>query len=239
MTQAKAKPAVIPHEDLVRKLQLLAGGGGVWDPELAREDTALLVVDVQYKDAHPDYGLGARAKELGIEDFLDYYLTRVKDVMVPNIQRIMAVARRTGVEVIHVRIAAATSDGRDSTPRFKRWGLSTPRDVKEAEILPEVAPEGDELVISKVTESVFNSTNIDRVLRNMGIENLIIVGVVTNGCVEGAVRGAVELGYGAILVEDATAALTKELHEFALVNMGHKDAAIKSSDEVIEILESL
>ena len=74
---------------------------------------------------------------------------------------------------------------------------------------------------------------------NMGIENLIMVGIVTNGCVEGAVRGAVELGYGTILVEDATAALTKELHDFALVNMGHKDAAIKSSDEVVEILEAL
>ena len=239
MTQLTARPAVIPNNEMVRKLRLLLGGGGVLDPELERESTALLIIDVQYMDAHPDHGLGARAKELGIADFLDYYMARVKDIMLPNIQRLIAVARRTGVEVIHVRVASATSDGRDSTPRFKRWGLTTPRDVKEAEILPEVAPLGDELVISKVTESVFNSTNIDRVLRNIGIENVIVVGVVTNGCVEGTVRGAVELGYGTILVEDATAALTKELHEYALVNMGHKDAAIKSSDEVVEILESL
>ncbi len=238
MTQAKAKPAVIPHEDLVRKLQLLAGGGGVWDPELAREDTALLVVDVQYKDAHPDYGMGARAKELGMGDFLDYYMDRVNGLMVPNIQRLLAVARRAGFEVIHVRVACATADGRDATPRFKRWGMITPRDAKDSEFLPEVAPQGDELVVSKVTESVFNSTNIDRLLRNMGITNLIIMGVVTNGCVEAAVRGAAEFGYGTILVEDATAAVTRDLHEHAIVNMGHKDAVIKSTDEIVEIIEA-
>jgi nicotinamidase-related amidase len=97
----------------------------------------------------------------------------------------------------------------------------------------------DELVISKTTESVFNSTNIDRTLRNMGITNLIIVGVVTNGCVEGATRSAVELDYGTILVEDATAAFAPQLHQHAILNMGHKDALIKSTDEVVKIIESL
>ena len=66
-----------------------------------------------------------------------------------------------------------------------------------------------------------------------------MVGSVSGGCVEGAVRGASERDYGTILVEDAAAALAPQLHEMAIVSMGHKDAAIKSTDEVVRALEAL
>ena len=117
--------------------------------------------------------------------------------------------------------------------------MKTPRDTKEAQILPEVAPLDDEMVISKVTSSVFNSTNIDRVLRNLGIKNLIIMGVVTNGCVESSTRSAAELDYGTIVVEDATAAMAAQLHKHSILSMSYKDAVIKSSDQVVLALESL
>ena len=106
--------------------------------------------------------------------------------------------------------------------RYKALGLRTPRDTKEAEILPELAPEGDELVISKVTSSAFHSTNIDRLLRNLGIRNLIITGVVTNGCVESTARSAAEYDYGTIVVEDATAAMAPQLHEHSILSMSYK-----------------
>ena len=236
-TAAKMPTRVISNEELRQKLWAITGG--VREPVLTRENTALLVIDVQYVDAHPDYGFGARAKKLGIEDVLDYYWDRVQNMLIPNIQRLQAAARKNGVEVIHVRVASSTKDGRDSSLRYKAKGIKTPPDTKEAQILPEVGPQGDELVLSKFTESVFNSTNIDRVLRNMGISNLLIVGVVTNGCVEGATRSAAELDYGAIVVEDATAAFAPQLHEHSILSMSLKDAAIKSTDETVQILESL
>ena len=232
MTQAKATPT-ISNEELVQKLRTLLGV--VPEPVLTKENTAILVIDVQYFDAHPDTGLGIRAKELGGMEFIGYYWDRIERIMLPNIQRILATARRKGMEIVHVRVASNTKDGRDSSLRFKSWGSETPIDSKDAQFLPE----GDEIVINKTTESVFNSTNIDRLLRNMGISNVIVVGVVTNGCVEGAVRGASERDYGTILVEDAAAALAPQLHEMAIVSMGHKDAAIKSTDEVVRALEAL
>ncbi len=247
MTETAAIPPAIPpgipdewviSDDELRS-KLAAMVGPLPELKVTRENTALLVIDIQYMDAHRDFGFGARAKELGGMEFLDYYWDRLETTVIPNIQRLLAAARAQGVEAVHVHVAASKADGRDNSMRFKSKGRPTPIQSKDAEILPEVAPLGDELVISKTTESVFNSTNIDRLLRNMGIENLIIVGVVTNGCVEGATRSAAELDYGTILVEDATAAFAPQLHAHAILNMGHKDARIRSTDEVVAMLESL
>ena len=234
---AEGTTTAVSNEELSRLLQTLFGK--LPELQLTRENTALMVIDVQYMDAHPDYGLGARAKKLGISGFLDYYWSRIGEVVLPNMQRLLAAARHAGVEVINVRVASQTQDGRDSTRRYKALGMRTPRDSKDAQILPEVAPREDEMVISKVTSSVFNSTNIDRLLRNMGIQNLIFTGVVTNGCVESSTRSAAELDYGTIVVEDATAAMAPQLHEHSILSMGYKDAVIMSSDEVVKLLESL
>jgi nicotinamidase-related amidase len=73
----------------------------------------------------------------------------------------------------------------------------------------------------------------------MGIKNLIIMGVVTNGCVESSTRSAAELDYGTIVVEDATAAMAPQLHEHSIISMSYKDAYIMSSDEVVKKLEAL
>ena len=231
------KLSAIPNQELQQMLQTLFGR--LPEPQLTRENTALLSIDMQYADAHPDYGLGARAKELGLAGGFDYYWSRLGEMVIPNIQRLLAAARQAGIEVIHFRVASQTRDGRDSTLRYKTLGLRVPRDTKEAEILPEVAPEGDEMVISKVTSSAFNSTNIDRLLLNLGIRNLIIAGVVTNGCVESTTRSAAEHDYGTILVEDATAAMAPQLQEHSILSMSYKDAVIKSTDDVVKLLGSL
>ena len=62
-------------DELFNKLTTLVGK--LPEPRLSRENTALLVIDMQYLDAHPDYGIGNRAKKLGIADFLDYYWSRI------------------------------------------------------------------------------------------------------------------------------------------------------------------
>jgi nicotinamidase-related amidase len=234
---ATTEAASITNKELQR--HLWAVFGRLPEPKLTRETTALLCVDIQYVDAHPDFGLGAKAKELGIAQFLDYYWERVENVVIPNVKRLQTAAREQGIEVIHVRVASTTADGRDSTLRYKALGLRTPRDTKEAQFLEEVGPEGDELVISKTTSSAFNSTNIDRLLRNLGIRNLIVTGVVTNGCVESTTRSAAELDYGTIVVEDATAAMAPQLHEHSILSMSYKDAVIHSTDEVLAMLEAL
>ena len=232
-------PVRVIHDNEELKRKLLELAHVLQEPELTRANTALLVIDVQYMDAHPDHGLGAKAKKMGLTDVVEYYFDRLENLVIPNIQRLQATARMVGIELIHIRVASATKDGRDASARFRTGGFETPNHTKEAEILPEVGPHEGELVVDKTTESVFNSTNIDRMLRNMGISNLIITGVVTNGCVEGTTRGAAENNYGTIRVEDATATFAPQLQEHSVLSMSLKDALIRSTDEVIRALESL
>ena len=78
-----------------------------------------------------------------------------------------------------------------------------PRGSWGAQVLDDIAPEGDEIVIGKTSSSVFNSTNIDFVLRALGVRQLVIVGTATDQCVESAIRDACDLGYLVTMVTDA------------------------------------
>ena len=79
-----------------------------------------------------------------------------------------------------------------------------------------MAPEGDEILIPKTSCSVFCSTNVHYVLRNLGTRYLLVCGQLTNQCVESAVRDAADLGYLVTVVDDACAANSAEEHRVGL-----------------------
>ena len=207
-------------------------------PELSLRPgtTALLVIDMQYTDAHMEYGIMARRRAMGQLEGLDYYASRLR-IIIPNIQRLQAACRERGIEVVFARIQSQTKNGRDRGGAHKALDIFCPPGSKEAEILEELAPLGDEMVFSKTAGSVFNGTNIHYVLSNMGIKNLIMVGVMTSGCVESAVRDAGDYGYGVIAVSDACASWSEELHSASLRVMGGVFARIKSTAEVLSALQ--
>lgn len=181
-------------------------------------NTALLVVDMQYFDAHPDWGEGRTAKELGVAHCFDPYFEQIDDI-IPRIQQLLTLFRNQEMEVIHLRVSELTTDSRDVGWKQLVRGLIVPSDWREADPLDEVAPVGDELVVSKSSSGVFPVTNLDRLLRNMGITTLIMTGTSTGGCVESAVRDAVDLGYDVVVVSDACASGTVEDHETSLARM--------------------
>ena len=186
--------------------------------ELRAGSTALLVVDMQYLDAHRDYGMGRLAHEHGLEAELEPYFAAV-DAIVPRIASLIETARVAGIPVLHCRIASALADCSDVSRQHRDLHIFAPPGSREAEILDELRPAAGEVVLSKTCGGVFNGTNIDTVLHNLGVDTLVVCGVVTNGCVENAVRDASDRGYRTILVEDACAALTPALHEAALVDL--------------------
>lgn len=143
------------------------------------------------------------------------------------------------MEVIHVRIASLTQDGRDRSIQHKDAGIHVVPGSKEADILEDLRPVGDEIVLSKTLGAVFPSTNIDYLLRNLGIRELVIAGVVTHGCVEDAVRGAASRDYRVVLVEDACASFTEALHNNAVHELGRVFANVRCADDVIREVESL
>jgi ureidoacrylate peracid hydrolase len=94
-----------------------------------------------------------------------------------------------------------------------------PRGSSDAQVLAEIAPAEDEMVFRKTSSSVFVSTNIDFVLRNLEVRSLIVAGLMTDQCVESAVRDACDLGYLVTLVTDACATDSAERHEQSLIGI--------------------
>ncbi len=92
-------------------------------------------------------------------------------------------------------------------------------------------------MLPKTASSVFNATNIDYVLRNLGIEELVVTGVVTDQCVESAVRDAADRSYLVTLVRDACCTYSAERHENALAAVkGY--CRIRSTAEVVAEIEA-
>jgi ureidoacrylate peracid hydrolase len=177
---------------------------------------ALLFIDVQNFSAHRH---GAEFEGLSpaeIEAKYGYYFTRLETVALSNMQRLQAACRAAGVEVMYAVIESLTKDGRDRSLDYKITGFHVPRGSWDAQVLDAIAPEGDEIVLSKTSSSVFISTNIDYVLRNLGVRQLVIAGLVTDQCVESAVRDACDLGYLVTLATDACATYSQERHDNTL-----------------------
>lgn len=131
-----------------------------------------------------------------------YYWRRLASV-VANISSLQAAARAVGVEVVFTVMASLTTDGRERSLDYKLSGFHIPAGSWDARVLEAVAPVGDEIVLSKGSCSVYVSTVASYLLQNMGITHLLVVGGLTEQCVESAVRDFCDAGFLVTLVEDA------------------------------------
>ena len=210
-------------------------------PEWKSDQLALVTIDMQYMDAHRDGWMGRVARSVGREDLLEQRYQAI-DRALPRIRELQDSFRETGHEVIHVRIAYRTVDGRETGRAFmpSPHEQAVPRDARDDEILPEVAPLGDELVFSKTSSSAFSTTDIERVLWNLGIKHVIVTGLVTDGCVELTARDAADRGFAVTLVEDACCSSTPEAHQDAIDRMTDGGfIAAMSTAETLDRLSTL
>jgi len=201
---------------------------------LEKHHTALLVIDLQYLDAAEGFGVFADASSSGVpEEAQEYYFKRLHHIVLPNVRRLQDTFRDNRLEVIHTRIQSLTRDGRDRSPGHKRLKLHAAPGSKEAEFLPEVAPKGDELVINKTASGVFNATNLEYILRNMGITGLFVCGVYTNECVSTTVRDASDRGFYTTLINDGCATVTPELHNATIRTLKDRYCRVLSADAAV------
>ncbi len=205
---------------------------------LEQHHTALLCIDLQYLDAAPGFGVFADAEKSGVPiEAQEYYFNRLNEIVLPNVRALQNGFRHCKLEVIHTRIQSLTQDGRDRGPGHKRLNLHAAPGSKEAEFLEMVAPVGDELIINKTASGVFSATNIEYILRNMGITGLFIVGVYSNECVSTAIRDACDLGFHVTLISDATATVTPELQNATITTMKDRYARVLSTIEALQELK--
>lgn len=194
--------------------------------------TALLLVDMQRvwlepgRDPdHPERGPG------------DPFYRFARERLIPRQRSLLAAARAAaGVEVVHTIIRSLTCDGRDRSLDHKLTPIHLAPDDPLALPVPELAPVGDEMLVTKTSSGVFNSTNLDYLLRNLGVTHLVVAGIMTDQCVDMAVRDGADRGYLVTCVSDACAAATPERHAGALAAFGGycRQAA---TDEVVARFE--
>jgi ureidoacrylate peracid hydrolase len=177
----------------------------------------LLIIDVQnYNMEHGGEYAGVDPAE--IERRYGYFFREMRSRTIPNIQSLQAAAREAKIEVIYTVIASHTLDGRDLSLDYKISNMFCHKGSHDAQVLEEIAPRGDEIVLPKTSSSVFISTNLHYILGNLGIRQLIITGALTDQCVDSAVRDACDLGYLVTVPTDACATQSRVRHENSLAN---------------------
>jgi ureidoacrylate peracid hydrolase len=194
--------------------------------------TALLSIDMQNSEWSPERLAKARVPGSPESPYLDI-MEKIQNRLIPNQQRLQAAARKAGIEVIYTTIESYTLDGRERSLDHKISNLFCPKGSWEAKVIKEVGPEPNEIVIPKTASGIFNCTNIEYVLRNLGIEYLIIYGICTDQCVECAIRDAADRGFMVTQVEDACAATEQRRHDVSIDQMKGHYCRTRSTDEMI------
>ena len=179
------------------------------DRLLEPTETAVLVVDAQMSE----YNDEKRAEK---PDYVNSIETRA----LPAIKRLIEACRPKGVEIVYTMIESLTKCGRDRSLDHKLSGIHVPKGSPDADMMPGIEPDDDDIVLPKTSSGVFNSTNINYVLRNLGIKNVIVVGFITDQCVDMAVRDGADLGYYMVCASDGCATYSNERHEQALSAFG-------------------
>ena len=216
------------------------------DIELDR--TALIVIDMQYHDAHPEQGVVAALEKL-YPGSTAYYAERLGKV-VPAIGRLLDHARATDLEVIHVVVGSSHRDLRDFNKRMRSWILDLQERSGMADfywtesptyrILEELTPADGETVFQKRSYGAFNSTNFENLLREMGIDTLLVTGCVTNYCVETTVRDAADRGFACALIDEAVAGFSQESHDATLASLrGGFAAVIPTVADTVAMLDEI
>ena len=203
---------------------------------LISNQSALLFIDVQNFSTHRD---GAEFDGLNDEQFAQKYgwLFAQLKIAIPNMQRLQATCRKVGVEVIYTTIESLTLDGRDRSLDYKITGFNVPKGSWDGSVIDKIAPIGDEIVFPKSSSSVFVSTHIDYVLRNLGVKQLVLCGLLTDQCVESAIRDACDLGYLVTQVTDSCATETQARHDNSIETVKGYCRQV-TTNELISELES-
>jgi nicotinamidase-related amidase len=139
--------------------------------------------------------------------------------------------------VIHARTAGRLPDGRDLSRKLRAQGFAFGPDSIEAQFLIRLAPEPGEIVLDKPASGVFTGTGLDELLRNLGIENLILAGISYDGAIEGSVRSISDRGYGLYLATDACATYLQSLQDW-LWEVESGVIEVKSAGDLVTQVEA-
>jgi nicotinamidase-related amidase len=204
--------------------------------------SALIVVDVQRYFARPDYPF-AQTMEKIVPGATAGYFERVKSTVLGNVKRLETAFRSHGLPVIFLGAGSFTEEGRDLPgwiADYNQLGLSLlgervcPHFTHPSwQIEDSVAPHPGELVLNKASSGALNTTKLDQILHNLGINSLVVCGLTTAICVAQTARETADRGFRVIIAEDACTELSPELHEAALLAFSLTFGRVRPTDQIL------
>lgn len=203
--------------------------------EIQKERTALLIIDMQHSQIAPP--ADGESKELSR---WEPFYQRIRQVVLPNNQAILQKFRAEGMQVCFAKAVTHRRDGRDRSLNQKGTGFNagyTVNGTPRGEIVPELSPMADEIVVCKGTESALTGTNLRLLLRNLDIDTVVVTGVLTDQCVSSTVRTLADESFRVWLIEDACAAATEEIHNHELEILNNIYCHVINTQELMEALE--
>ncbi|MEO7573138.1 MAG: cysteine hydrolase [Acidimicrobiales bacterium] len=159
--------------------------------------------------------------------------------MVPSLARLLPVARAAGVQVVHCT-AYRRADGKGANHNarlfmgVRRSPVTLLPGTVEVEVVPELGPEPDDLVLTRTHGlSPMAGTDLDPVLRNLGITTIVVTGVSVNVAIANLVMDAVNLGYDVVLPRDAVCGIPSTYADAVIDNTLALLAAITTTDDLV------
>ena len=204
-------------------------------PDPAR--SALVIIDMQHATGSRQGALGRRLKAQGSAT-ADYRFERIERFVVPNARRLLEAWRAAGRRVLFVTIGATLPDCSDAPPHMRKLFLELQNYAgsREHEIIDELKPVRGEAVVNKTSNGAFATSGIDSVLRAWNCDQLYLLGVSTNMCVDTTAREAADRGYAVTLIEDACGTTQPMLHEAAMINFQRLFGRVRSTEQVLKEL---
>lgn len=174
------------------------------------ERTAMVLIDLIHWQMDADGASIASLRAAGHGEGADYLVRRSAEVVLPNLRKAVAAARKAGIRIVHARLASRHPDYQDIVPALRPYvrAAGASEGSHAASPIAEVDEQPGDLSIVKSGSGAFNGTELDFLLRREGIDTIIHAGVVTTACVLLSVATGFDLGYRQYLLADATGALS-------------------------------
>ena len=188
--------------------------------------TAIVTQELQGAVVGPNAGLGALAKAAQRE-------------ALPNIERLLPVAREAGVQIVHC-LVQRRPDGRGANHNAPIFTIGTKSvDISPgsegATLLPEFGPAPDDVVLHRGHGvGPMGGTDLDSVLRNLGATTIVAVGVSVNIAITNLVMDAVNAGYRVVVPRDAVAGIPADYAEAIIDNTISLLATVTTTSDLIE-----
>ena len=209
--------------------------------EIDPRKTALLIIDMQHVFITRPVIENPTEEEKKHAEKWEQFYKAIDEWVVPNNKKLLDFFRANGLEVIFGKIQCLKKNGADRSLDQKATGyneLLLPPGDPTAEIVPELEPQEDEIVIRKTTDSALTGSSLRLILCNMGIDTVVVTGVLTDQCVSGTVRSLADESFKVWLIEDACRASTQQIQDNELEILNNIYCHVITTEECIEAMTS-